>query len=353
LKALSAESAVSTELPAVVCLAEDRPSEEVAVRLCIASLRRSNPDTPVIAYLPNASEPLRGWVAKQTLVEIRQRVPGGGRGWNVKADALLSVLEEGVFTQVWWVDSDVIVRRPLSATYGAVPKEIFMATEEALSAAYLDGGARARAWGFTPARNFNFTLNSGVLRASMEHIGLLKRWKTLLESAQYRDAQALGWRNCPAHLLGDQDVLTALLCASEFAEIPVRVLRRGPDIIQYYGLACYTLRERLGNAFNGGPTFVHSQGFKPWRPAEPESISAVRRMYRNLLSDSSAYLIEARQLRVQIDDELLWTRARNPVGRGLQLLGCGHRVTTGLPLALVGDAVRVMRWMSSRIRREK
>src|SRR5262249_30592598 len=153
----------------------------------------------------------------------------------------------------------------LSGTYGTLSTDALLVTEEARSAAYEDGGLRARGWGFKVTRDFRFTLNSGVLRASQSHRPLLEKWKDLLGTPEYVAAQSLDWRVCPPHLLGDQDVLTALLCGSEFGDVPVRVLRRGPDVVQYYGLACYTLRERLGNILDGGPTFIHSQGFKPWR----------------------------------------------------------------------------------------
>lgn len=324
-----------------ICLAEDRSSEEEAIRVCVASAQRSNPGYPILAYLPNASTDLRNWLARVPQCTLRSEPLPGKYGWNVKPQALLSTLAAG-YEEAWWIDSDVLVRRSLQHTYRHLSGDTLLAAEEALSAAYADYGQRARGWGFAVARHFRFNLNSCVLRVSRVHIELLSRWQALLDSPEYRAAQGLDWRVCPPHMLGDQDVLTALLCAVEFAHVPVHVLRRGPDIIQYYGLSAYTLRERLGNAVNGGPTFVHSQGFKPWRRREPQlAAHGVRRLWQGLLSDASAYLVEASKL--GLTGDMSWVEPRTAGGRMLRRLGLGNRVLTGLPLAAAADLLRLLR----------
>jgi hypothetical protein len=344
---IATNSSEITSLP-VICLAEDRVSEEVAVRLCIASARRANPDWPIIAYLPNASAALQRWIGRQSQVRLRSGLLRGGYSWDVKPYALLTLLDEG-FEEVWWLDSDVLVRRSLAATYSGISREKFLVTEEALSAAYDDDGRRARAWGFEPVRNFHFTLNSGVIRASACHRLLLQRWRSLLESSEYQAARVLDWRVCPAHLLGDQDVLTALLCGPEFGTVDVHVLRRGPDVVQCLGPFCYTLRERLGNVYDAGPSFVHSQGFKPWRSSQSEPQS--RSTYRTLLSDTSIYLLEAQRLSGDVENELPWTKASSVLGALLRFCGLGNRILTGLPLAIAGDLARMLRWIKARVAR--
>src|SRR5262249_5971923 len=61
-----------------------------------------------------------------------------------------------------------------------------------------------------------------------------------------------------------QDALTALLASQEYANVPLKILKRGKDIIQYFGSHGYTISERLSNVVFGAPTFIHSQGPKPW-----------------------------------------------------------------------------------------
>ena len=325
-----------------ICVAEDRISDEDPIRLCLASASRVNPDTAIVAFLPNASKSLQRWLAGQPRVELRSKLVDGKFGWNIKPDALLTVMDGGYET-AWWIDSDVICLRSLNSRYKQLDRRLFLAAEEALSGSYEDHGARARGWGFYPSRNFGFPLNSGVLRASREHIALLLKWREMLESPEYRSVQLLDWEQRPLHLAGDQDVLTALLCSEQYAHTDVHILQRGSDIIQYYGSSCYTVRERLGNLLNGGPTFVHSQGFKPWRDTDARGKSVIARHFRQLLSDTSVYLLEAQRLRGATELDLPWTRASTAPGRALRLMGFKSKVLTGLPLAVVGDAVRMVR----------
>jgi hypothetical protein len=335
-----------------ICISEDRPTEEAAIRVALASIRRTNPDFTIVAFLPNASAALRAWISSQPKVDLRlHRPPGeGANSWNVKPHALLTVLGEG-YDQVWWLDSDALVRRDLAAAYDESGLGVLLITEEALSAAYADDGRRADAWGFRRGRHFGFNLNRCVLRASNAHVPLLTRWRTLLNSPEYRAAQTLHWKDAPEHLLGDQDVLTALLCADEFSGIPVRVLRRGPDIVQYCGTNCYTLRERLGNLFDGGPRFIHSQGFKPWRQQQDDEHRPwAKRLFADLLSDTSSYCVAAQSYRGAAGDQLEWAAPRTGIGRALRVIGFGRIVLTGLPLAVIGDAHRLFRrfrsWLS-------
>ena len=79
-----------------------------------------------------------------------------------------------------------------------------------------------------------------------------------------KGANKMDWRQRPIHMQGDQDVLTALLTSTEFADIPLKMLRRGKDIVQFDGVWGYTTAERLRSLLGDGPTFIHCMGTKPW-----------------------------------------------------------------------------------------
>src|SRR5262249_26073640 len=118
-----------------------------------------------------------------------------------------------------------------------------------------------------PPDVFGQTLNTAVIRVTTEHYSLLQKWAELLGSEQYQRWQHVEWTETampPVHLVGDQDVLTALLASVEYSQVPVRMLNRGKAIIQYFTLKGYTTAERIRNLFTGVPAFVHSQGPKPW-----------------------------------------------------------------------------------------
>ena len=82
----------------------------------------------------------------------------------------------------------------------------------------------------------------------------------------YRDEQTKVWDSRGVHMVGDQDVLTALLCSEEFSDVPIEIFYRGSGIIQYFGLYGFTLRERLRCLINGLPpvySFSEHQSMEP------------------------------------------------------------------------------------------
>ncbi|MFP3786552.1 hypothetical protein, partial [Burkholderia sp. SIMBA_024] len=90
------------------------------------------------------------------------------------------------------------------------------------------------------------------------HRPLLEAWQGLLNDPRYRDAQTLHWRERPIHLVGDQELLSALLSCDRFADVPIRWLRCGRDIVQAFGPASFSAAERLKVAGGQRPLAVHS-----------------------------------------------------------------------------------------------
>ena len=216
-------------------------------------------------------------------------------------------------------------------------------TEEALWTPYGDpDGMRARMWGFKVGRVLPFALNTGVIRVTSQHRGLMVRWRELLESEAYRAAQERDWRSRPLHMISDQDVLTALLASEEFAGVPLGFLMRGKDIVQYFGPYGYTLRERLIHLSGRRPAFVHSQGPKPWLWTKRHT---KRRSARNYLYDLylelSPYTLAARKYRGALSEPAPWMASHSLAGSTLRALGFWYPPLVGLPIAALADLVRV------------
>ncbi|WP_139556876.1 nucleotide-diphospho-sugar transferase [Methylotetracoccus oryzae] len=328
----------------VICITEDRTKEEIAVKLLLLSLARHCPDTPIVLTYPPASPQFARWVAATIPgCTLRTARVSGSSGWNIKADALLGLLAEG-HDEVWWLDSDIIVTGNFIERYRDIPPATLVVCEEALYGAYRDDGARTRGWGFPVARSLPYSLNTGVMRVSTLHLDLLKRWKVLLEDERYRAAQKDFWHRRPIHLMGDQDVLSALLGAEPFAETPMYVLQRGRDILQYFGFSAYTTRERLANLRHGPPAFIHCQGWKPWTSLAPERrASDIKTRLQNLYIELSPYSFAAESYRNQLDAPLPWLEHLSPMARLFRLLGFHHAALTGLPIAMLIDLVRAVK----------
>ena len=134
-----------------------------------------------------------------------------------------------------WLDSDILVTRPLPRILPEAPAGTLVAAEEPRPLKPRNEPHRAIAWGLEIARRLPATVNTGILRVTPSHLELLRQWSAMLDDPMYRAAQRLAWRERPTHLLGDQDALEALLCSPRGVDVPVELLRRGSVIAQCKG----------------------------------------------------------------------------------------------------------------------
>lgn len=330
--------------PTLICIAEDRPGELVAIKLLLLSLVKHCPNIQVILTFPPATPDFKRWVAQfQNQVELRTEAIPGAYGWNVKPQALLSLFEEG-HDEIWWIDSDILLTRDFRAG-STLPENTFLACEEALYApSRWDNGKRAQAWNFEIGRTFDSVFNSGVLRVTRSHVPLLQKWKVLLENDAYKQEQQKPYARRPIQAASDQDVLTALLSSTEFSNISIKRLSRGKDIIQYFGPAGYTLKERFHNLLFGLPPFIHAQGIKPWRsPSKQELQVGLRRYYVPLLIALSPYNLVAARYRQDLDETTTFLDTTSGLGNVLKALALGNPCLAGLPLSVAYSTLKLIR----------
>ena len=322
----------------LICTAEDRPSFEPGIRLLLLSLGKHNPDLPIHVTFPGATDEFVEWVEERPKVTLVRKPITDSWGVNIKPDVLLSLLDQG-HEEIVWIDSDIIVLQDISPLFENLNAETFVFTEEALGGqGYKDEGWRARQWGLQVGRILPCAVNSGVIRVTSAHRGLLNRWRELMASKEYRDVHRADWRNRPMHMNTDQDVLTAILSSSEFANVPIKIMRRGKDIIQYYHHLGYTVSERVSNMLGHSPKLVHSQGPKPWdHPWERVALSDLRRYFRETYLDLSPYTLAANRYKDQLNGDAHWLRSHFKLSRILRSIGFWYPPLVGLPLALWYD----------------
>jgi hypothetical protein len=282
---------------------------------------------------------------------VQGEFPGIG-SFNIKPQVLLSLMDIG-YEDVVWIDSDVVVLGNLSRLFGKLGHKTFVITEEALGGRHNDySGERTRRWGLKSGKTLPFAINSGIIRATTEHRAILQRWKELLESEEYKASMKLDWNQRPWHMLSDQDALTALLGSSDFADTDVKYLRRGIDIVQYFGFLGYTISERVRNLFGRQPTFVHSQGDKPWTYEWKRSGGLDLKEYlRAIYLDLSPYTMCVIGYQSQVGRDISWTRAHFLVSGILRAVGFWYAPLVGAPLALFWDARELIRRVGHRLER--
>jgi hypothetical protein len=324
-----------------ICVAEDRVSCEPALKILLLSLTKHSPRIAVSLFYPVAKDSFRAWLRKCPQVHLQTTPLRTGYGWNVKPQAMMRLIDEG-FDEVIWIDSDVIVTRDIAAIFSNLKSECVAVAEDALGDTHYDAdGLRARMWGLPVGRVLPFGMNTGVFRITQAHRGLMERWWTLLQSDEYQAVQKRPWSERPVHMLGDQDVLTALLACKEFSDIPLFILQRGRHIIQFNGVYGYSTAERVKNFLGVGPTFIHSFAGKPWLDQWDGDQVSAREYIKKIYLDLSPYTLSASRFSGDLDCDAKWMRPHYPLSRILRWIGLGYAPLVGLPVAVGMDLVRL------------
>jgi hypothetical protein len=290
------------------------------------------------------------WLERQSNVQLASYPETRNCAWNVKPTVLLRLLEEG-HPEVIWVDSDIIAHGDVLTPLTRHSPETFGATEETYWGQNQGGTARTVAWGLTPGREMPCTVNSGVLRVTPKHIGLLKDWQLMLKHPVYVRAQALPWYERPLHMITDQEVLTALLGSKEYEDVPLALLKRGVDIAQCMGPGGFTPWERLHALRAGMPGLIHSMGIKPWTkephaPALASNTSSLRHYYEYLHMELTPYAAEARKYAPALDEDYQWTELRSPAAKFMAAVMFSSAILQEFPLSLIDAAARSWRrWL--------
>jgi hypothetical protein len=323
------------------CVAENRQDCELGLRFLTVSLQQFCPNDRLVIYFPDPSESFQRFLQGFAHVELIPQFPVDGWSWNCKPQALLPLLERGE-PEVVWLDSDLILTaNPAPKLTSTDPRELIVAQEHTDRP---DQGSelRTKAWHLPVGRSLPWTLNTCVLRVTSAHIPLLKCWQQLCNDPDYRQSATESFGSRPVHLAGDQDVLTALAGSTEFAEIPVKYLASGVDVVHSFGARGYTLDKRLAGLFRQPPTFIHGNGAKPWIVFHETHVSKLS-FYNGsttLIAELSPYTAMCRRYRAQIGVATPWLERRSIVGIMFRILGLGHHSLRGLLITLLATMMR-------------
>jgi hypothetical protein len=246
-------------------------------------------------------------------------------GWDVKPWLLLQELNAGR-PEALWLDTDMIVTRPISPLIRQFPRNSLVVSEEWTRTKV----PVSRFWGLPSVRPL-WLINACVVRAAETHRPLLERWLQLIRDPRYRHAQTLPFASRPAHLIHDGWLLVALLESEEFSRVPFDCLRAGRDIAQCAGSSSYLPRHRVLALFRGLPPLIHGLGRKPWDPTHAQGIE---RRLLDLATDVSPYVLAARSVARDLGMKPEWLESRTSLGAALGKLTANHPAMAGLPMAI-------------------
>jgi hypothetical protein len=181
-----------------------------------------------------------------------------------------------------------------------------------------------------PGRWLPYVINSGFVRVTQAHRALLEAWRDLLRHPAYLRAQKRHLYKRPVHMLGDQDVLTALVASEQFSQIPLMYLRRGRDIVQSVGPAGFALGERLRGLGRDLAPLVHCAGTKPWDlPSVPAQHESLKLRYERAYLETSPYVWAARAYRDQLEEPMAGLDVQTLAARACRWLTHDHPVLQG------------------------
>jgi hypothetical protein len=317
----------------LICSYEDRPSDIVGLKLLVCSLARHVPDVAIHLCCPDPPDSFRRWLAARPGVVLDQTVDPALMGWNAKPALLLRLLDAG-HDNVIWMDSDLIVARDFRGLLK--DEDSLVVTAEMAWNHRQEVQQRTRAWNLPLGRSSPTMVNSAFLRVTPHHRPLLQAWAGLLRTREYQDGQQIPFETRPPHVLGDQDVLGALLGAAEFEDLAVQYLARGSEIIHDISGGYHPL-DRLANIVRPMPPLVHAQSYKPWRfPVEPALLREPGRYYNFMHVETSPYRHVARQYRAELDEDLPWLEVRSLLGKAAVALALGNPHMSGFLQSVVG-----------------
>src|SRR5580704_15302092 len=113
-------------MKSTVCVAEDRPACEPALKILLLSLTTHCPALEVNLFYPTAGDQFRMWMKKCPQVVLQEERLKSDSGWNVKPQAVMCLLNQG-FDEVIWIDSDILVNRSLADALSELDSETMAA----------------------------------------------------------------------------------------------------------------------------------------------------------------------------------------------------------------------------------
>jgi hypothetical protein len=318
----------ATSWPLRVCSYEDRAIAMDSLILMAESLCAVDRNISLHLTVPQAPQSVLAWAERWPQVVISTTRPDKVTGWDVKPWLLLQELNAGS-QQVVWLDTDMIVTRPISTMLQEfLPDSLIVAEEWDAS----EAPPYHQFWGYPFGRRIP-SINACVLRVTPTHRPLLQSYLQMTQDQRYRHVQALPIAQRPFVLLGDSPLLIALLESKDFAGVSFDCLRMGRHIAQCAGSSGYRPHHRILDLFRGLPPLIHGLGRKPW-DYSPEQ-TGLPRFLLDLATDVSPYVLAAQKAARDIGMTPDWLETRTWLGGLFRRSTANHPGLAGLPLAIV------------------
>ena len=317
---------------------EDR--EDIGLRLAVSSLVQQCGNVSIVVFRPNPDTSFLEWARKFPNVRVIPKRSTGAYIWNCKPQTILELFDEGE-DEVIWLDADIFVARNPLPFFRQQPSELIVVGQEPGASGWKQGSRlRTEGWKLPVGREWVYTLNTCVVRATKVHRPFLLEWAKYLQHPDYVHWQYQGFAQRPIHLAGDQDIFNALIGSEQFADLPVIVMRSGREIIHSGGMRTFSLNARIRSMLAPKPYFIHSLGAKPWIVLRERQRNATMREWLTMVTQElSPYVALAGKSQYRQLEPYYWLIKKSAFSRFCIAVSCGHFGLRGVVLTALAEAV--------------
>jgi hypothetical protein len=311
------------------CTFENRRESQIGLKLLILSLKKHCRDFTLCVGILEEQPDFSEWLRRHAPHAVPVPLPpfrDSSDIWQVKPLLILQLFAQG-WTNVTWLDADLIVLRDLEPLLAPLDDETLLMAQE-LDYAFEFNRPVMEAYRMRPQRELEGCVNTCVMRMTPRHEPLVRKLLECMKDPFFREQTETPPARRMIKWHYDQTIMEMLLTTADdgwTSAIPVRLIPAGSGVIQELGVTRYDLRDRLLNGLGWNrPWIVHCLGLKPWDP------SPRTRSYRA----ASVFSAFAETYRDEVEEPMPWANAggwSSRIGRWLSLgqphwMGIGHCV---------------------------
>lgn len=252
-----------------LCTFEDRKTHWIGLKFLSLSLEKYCTNFHLTIFISYDSYELSSWIENNCKYVSLRVHEFYNTGWNIKPEVLLLMLNEG-HQEVVWLDSDIIFVQNIQNIAKNLSPETLLICQDALRNSREK--ERTNFFNLKIKRELGESINTSFIRVhnNKQHLDLLKEWARLMTTKEYKKNQSLPRNQRPSYMVGDQDVLEAILASDLHfnpASIPIKYLYTGKEHITAIVPHAFSILERLKTFFGfNKPYIINSQGgVKPWK----------------------------------------------------------------------------------------
>ena len=315
------------------CTFENRPDSWIGLKLLALSLERHCRDFTLCVGMVEGQEELAKWLRRRAPHVVQVPMPAfrdAWSVWSVKPRLMLQLFEQG-YTDVTWLDADLIILRDLAPLLAPLDDNTVLMARE-LDYPFEFNRPVLEAYGLEPHRELAGGVNTCLMRMTPRHRPLLQELIRRMDAPFFREQTNLPPAQRMIKWHYDQTIMEMLLTCGDdsfTSSAAVELIPAGTGVIQELGATRYYLKDRLLNGLGlNRPWMVHCLGLKPWDP-QPRAQS---------VRTDSVFSTFAEQYRAEVDEPMLWTNLGGWINRVSRVLSLGQPHWMGIWHCAAGRA---------------